>query len=55
MTGEEILNLNEALDDESELIIPDELVKLNEQVELELTYSDQIIYGDLFRFYNFEK
>ena len=56
LTGEEILNLNEALeDDESELIIPDELVKLNEQVELELTYSDQIIYGDLFRFYNFEK
>ncbi|WP_077621509.1 LTA synthase family protein [Sediminibacillus massiliensis] len=28
---------------------------IKEKVEKELSYSDQIIYGDLFRFYNFEE
>lgn len=51
-TGVEVLNLND-VDDEFDKSEPNEFTHLNEQVEKELTYSDQIIYGDLFRFYNF--
>lgn len=51
-TGVEVLNLND-VDDEFDKSEPNEFTHLNEQVEKELTYSDRIIYGDLFRFYNF--
>lgn len=52
-TGEEILNLNETVDDDFDKSEPNEFSHINEQVEQELSYSDKIIYGDLFRFYNF--
>ncbi|HHU19492.1 MAG TPA: LTA synthase family protein [Bacilli bacterium] len=50
-TGEELLNLNE--EDELDVTEVNPYAHLNEQIELELSYSDRIIYGDLFRFYNF--
>lgn len=54
LTGEEIASLSE--EPVNEFIEYEELPfsLINEQVELELTYSDQIIYGDLFRFHKFE-
>ncbi|WP_440895848.1 LTA synthase family protein [Amphibacillus sp. Q70] len=52
-TGEEIAHINEEAlnesDGDSEIPYP----AINEQVEEELSYSDRIIYGDLFRFHNF--
>jgi len=54
LTGEEIASLSE--EPINDFIEYEELPfsLINEQVELELTYSDQIIYGDLFRFHKFE-
>ena len=55
ITGEVLVDLtkdpkDDAAEDE---ILPYSI--LNEQVEEELSYSDQIIYGDLFRFHRFDE
>lgn len=52
-TGEEIAHINEDTSDESDQDNELPYSVINEQVEEELSYSDRIIYGDLFRFHNF--
>lgn len=55
-TGEEIFNINEGVLGKIEVDFEDTpYAKTKEKVERELSYSDRIIYGDLFRFYNFSE
>ncbi|MDX8045992.1 LTA synthase family protein [Gracilibacillus sp. S3-1-1] len=51
-TGELLGLINTATDDEDEAAACKPYI---EKVENELNYSDQIIFGDLFRFYDFDK
>lgn len=52
-TGELIATETAGLMDEDEAAEENVCAPIQEQVEKELSYSDQIIYGDLFRFYDF--
>ncbi|CQR46840.1 Lipoteichoic acid synthase 2 [Paraliobacillus sp. PM-2] len=52
-TGELITSETDDIKGEAENAIPNKCEPIEQQVQQELTYSDQIIYGDLFRFYDF--
>lgn len=57
VVGEEYIYTSDTCYERSSGDIADEsaCTDIQEQAMQELTYSDEIIYGDLFRFYNFDK